>query len=417
MAKPPVIDLPALLEPFEGAVSPSGEDPRGDTSPASLYFKVKDARLAARAIERSNIDADALVPEPWETVRSAAQTLLATRAKDIEVAAWLTEALVRIDGFAGLRDGLLLIKGLADGFWETLYPLIDEEDDGVEGRVSSVSGLNGTGAPGTIAQTLRTLPLIGISKPMSVWNYDQANEIDKITDKERKAARIASGGTSMEVFRESLVETSGAELYETLMTVEEAAAALAAMAASFDAVAGYDAPPTAAVRDLLAQISSSIRFFGADKIAPQIKAAEAKANAGSADASAPTAATAAVQSSGADADTMMLAGPAARTGGFASRHEALEAVLKLADYFEKTEPQAPISYTLVEAVRRARLSLPELLAELSNDPKHIAYFTLAAGFRIDASAPAINMPTAPSPASTPEITAQPESSSQSRGGW
>lgn len=412
MPQPSVLDLPRLLQPFEGTATPSGEDPRADTSPASLYFRVKDARAAARAAERSNIDPDAPVPEAWETVRSAGQTLLETRAKDLEVAAWVTEALVRTDGFGGLRDGLLLIAGLVDGFWDTLYPVIDEEDDGVEGRVSAVTGLNGAGAPGTIAQTLRTLPLVGVARPMSVWNYDQANETDKITDRDRKAARVAAGALTMEIFRESLAETPGGNLHDTLLTVDQASAALAQMGASFDAVAGYDAPPTSAVRDLLAQISSSIRFFGADKIAPHLKAAEAKGAAAEEPSAAPALA---VQGPAADASAQGVPGQIA--GGFASRDDALEAVLRLAEHFEKTEPQAPISYTLVEAVRRARLSLPELLAELSNDPKHIAYFRLAAGFRMEGAAPDIAVPAASAPASTPVVAAEPEGSSRSRGGW
>lgn len=413
MPQPPVLDLPLLLRPFEGTATPSGVDPRADISPASLYFKVKDARAAARAAERSNIDPDAPVPEAWETVRSAGQALLETRAKDLEVAAWVTEALVRTDGFAGLRDGLLLIKGLVDGYWDTLYPAIDEDDDGVEGRVSAVTGLNGAGAPGTIAQTLRTLPLVGIGRPMSLWNYDQANETDKITDRDRKAARVAGGALTMELFRESLAETPGGDLYDTLLTVDQANAALAEMGASFDAAAGYDAPPTSAVRDLLAQISSAIRFFGADKIAPHFKAAEAKDAA----AHAPAADEAVAATSVLAADAGAQGTPGIRIGGFASREEALEAVLRLAEHFEKTEPQAPISYTLVEAVRRARLSLPDLLAELSNDPQHIAYFRLAAGFRMEGSAPQVSVPAASAPASKSVVAAEPESSSRSRDGW
>jgi type VI secretion system protein ImpA len=70
-----------------------------------------------------------------------------------------------------------------------------------------------------------------------------------------------------------------------------------------------------------------------------------------------------------------------RVGGFASRNEALGELTRLASYFRKTEPQSPISYTLEEAVRRARLTLPELLAELSEDPSHVQRILLAAGIR------------------------------------
>jgi type VI secretion system protein ImpA len=47
----------------------------------------------------------------------------------------------------------------------------------------------------------------------------------------------------------------------------------------------------------------------------------------------------------------------------------LRDLVEIAEYFRKTEPNSPLSYTLQDAVRRARLSWPELLAELVADEK------------------------------------------------
>jgi type VI secretion system protein ImpA len=47
----------------------------------------------------------------------------------------------------------------------------------------------------------------------------------------------------------------------------------------------------------------------------------------------------------------------------------LRDLVEIADYFRRTEPNSPLSYTLQDAVRRARLSWPELLAELVADEK------------------------------------------------
>ncbi|MBR0668591.1 hypothetical protein GXW71_29840 [Roseomonas hellenica] len=46
---------------------------------------------------------------PWRTI------CLGERSKDFEVAAWLTEALVRLDGLPGLSMGAKLISGLLGG--------------------------------------------------------------------------------------------------------------------------------------------------------------------------------------------------------------------------------------------------------------------------------------------------------------
>jgi type VI secretion system protein ImpA len=70
-----------------------------------------------------------------------------------------------------------------------------------------------------------------------------------------------------------------------------------------------------------------------------------------------------------------------RMEGYATREEALAELLRIGVFFRKTEPHSPISYTLEEAVRRARMSLPDLLAELAEDPAHIQRILLAAGIK------------------------------------
>ena len=53
MSTEPVLDLNALLTPLSPE-APSGVDLREDTSPQSIYYRLKDARSTARATERRN---------------------------------------------------------------------------------------------------------------------------------------------------------------------------------------------------------------------------------------------------------------------------------------------------------------------------------------------------------------------------
>ncbi len=50
-----------------------------------------------------------------------------------------------------------------------------------------------------------------------------------------------------------------------------------------------------------------------------------------------------------------------------TREDAFRELLKLADFFRRTEPQAVLSYALEQVVRWGRLSLPELMLELIPD--------------------------------------------------
>ena len=54
-------------------------------------------------------------------------------------------------------------------------------------------------------------------------------------------------------------------------------------------------------------------------------------------------------------------------GQVASREDALRALGEIANFFRRTEPHSPLSYTLDEAVRRGRMTWPELLAEVVAD--------------------------------------------------
>ena len=112
---PEGFDLEALLAPIPGD-APQGIDIREDFSATSPYNRLRDARSEARDAERlrdarpdageggqSAGDPNIRDPAPlWRTVRELGIKTLAETTKDLEVAAWMTEALVRSHGLAGL---------------------------------------------------------------------------------------------------------------------------------------------------------------------------------------------------------------------------------------------------------------------------------------------------------------------------
>jgi len=54
-------------------------------------------------------------------VTKLATEALSKRSKDLQIAAWLTEALLVQERIAGLTQGLNLLRGLLENFWDTLY--------------------------------------------------------------------------------------------------------------------------------------------------------------------------------------------------------------------------------------------------------------------------------------------------------
>ncbi len=99
-------DFEAILAPLAGD-QPTGVDLRQDFAPTSIYFRLRDARAQARDAERQadTQGGDEGLPAMWRPVATMAIGALKSTSKDLEVATWLTEALVRIAGLRGLMAG------------------------------------------------------------------------------------------------------------------------------------------------------------------------------------------------------------------------------------------------------------------------------------------------------------------------
>jgi type VI secretion system protein ImpA len=350
---PEGFDLEALLAPIPGD-APQGIDIREDFSATSPYNRLRDARSEARDAERGQ-DAggdDARDPTPlWRSVRELALKTLAETTKDLEVAAWLTEALVRSHGFAGLAAGAQLMAGLAEQYWDGLFPLPD--DYGMETRVTPVTGLNGRDGNGSLIQPLYKLALFNRvdGSPVAYYQYQQSEQLGTL-DAERRQQRIDAGAVPLEELEREARAAGGRVWAALLADVRAARDAWQAMANLLDEKAGADGPSTTSVRDLLSGIIEvAARYAPAEaadgEAAPEAAGADAEGAAG--------------------ATGVGFAGMAAAPGRAASREDALRALTEIANFFRRTEPHSPLSYTLDEAVRRGRMSWPELLAEIVAD--------------------------------------------------
>src|SRR5690606_21749778 len=58
----------------------------------------------------------------WAGVIDMASELLASRSKDLLIASWLTFALHRQEGLPGLADGLGVMRGIMETYWNDCFP-------------------------------------------------------------------------------------------------------------------------------------------------------------------------------------------------------------------------------------------------------------------------------------------------------
>jgi type VI secretion system protein ImpA len=345
------IGLAEMLAPLPGD-TPVGADLRQDFSAASPYYRLRDARSEARATERA-VDGGQAEPSAsavdWRTVRQIAISVLTETTRDLEIAAWLTEALVRGEGIAGLAAGAALMRGLVTQFWsQGLYPV--EDEDGVVTRVAPVTGLNGEGGDGTLIQPLRKQIFCNKpdGTPIAFWEFQASLTLQGEGDPAKRQARLAAGVYPFDDMEGFARAAGGANFALLRRELKQALANWAEMTMALDAAAGRDSPPTGRVRELLEEMRDAVaRYAPAETEAPETGAEPATGrpeDAGSAIASGATVAS--------------------KTP---TREDMLRDLVRIADFFRRTEPHSPLAYTLDEAVRRGRMTWPELLTEIVPD--------------------------------------------------
>ncbi len=344
-----VIDLAQMLAPLRQGEGGVGRDLREDYSPSSPYQKLRDARAEARAEERAQDAAEGEegVPQPWREVKRLGTLCVAEQSRDLEIAAWLAEALVRLDGLEGLRDAAALLSGLLEGYWDAAYPLPDE--DGLEGRAAPLAGLAGQSADGTLMQPLRRLPMFrradGSAVSLYLWNL--AEDTAALADAKRREARHASGIPILSVLEQEAA-AAGAQWRALGDAARAAAEAWDGFDAQLTARFGDAAPPARRVTDVLARLVALATRFGG-KAAPVMEAAPPP----------PVAAPEVVTATPA----VIAAPPVAAL----NRESAIRQLESLAVFFRQTEPHSPLAYAIETLARRARMPLPALLEEVLPD--------------------------------------------------
>lgn len=348
MASPEILDFETLLRPISDA-SPAGVAIKDDPTGSALYYQVKDARGAARTAERQ-LDQFSLLdeeqrdfgeapPQPdWRIVLKLATEVLTEHSKDLWVTAWVIEALCRLHGFAGLRDGFRLTRELVDRFWDGIQPAPD--DEGYATTVAQLTGLNGDDAEGALISPIERIPLTsdGSYGALTSSNYKDAAE--------------GRGDVTLEIFDKAVNETT-TEFFQNLVDdIRQAQQEFTALTAMLDEKCGVDpgghpaAPPSS-------QISSALR----DSLDRVRSIARGRLDPGEEDE--------AQQQSG-ELVEVRGGGVPARNKSM-TREDAFRLLLQVAEYFRTNEPHSPVSYSLEQAVRWGRMSLPELLGELIHD--------------------------------------------------
>ena len=202
-----------ILTPVAGD-NPSGENLRY----APLYDKIKEARRQDDDAPQGDWKTTRKVAD-YKTVIKLAGEAIATRSKDLQLAAWLTEALLHTERIPGLTAGLNLIRGLIENFWDTLYPEL--EDGEAEFRAAPLDWVGGA----YLTLAVKQVPLTKAGYTLLSFQEAKAlgREEDAAQDTDKHAefqAAVAEGKVSMDEWEKAFAATSKAFYVQLAQDIE-----------------------------------------------------------------------------------------------------------------------------------------------------------------------------------------------------
>jgi len=332
----PSTDIDRFLVPISPE-NPCGESLRYE----GTYDKIEQARREDNPNLPQGIWQKDLKQADWSVVEAICTEALEKRSKDLQLAAWLLQAWIRLHGFNGAVRGLALMHALCERYWDGLFPAIEHGD--LEFRLGPIRWVN--------EKLSLDLKLVPITKPTSedVRPYSWADWEPLL----RAAAKPAAdaGENTVARFQQSLQMTPGEWLVATHRDVHDAIAECAAFDELIDEKAGDLAPGILRVRAVLEEIfgllDDVLRHAHSGTIVPVLDTAEVPED----------------QLDQAEAGLPVLAeqAPAVTIRSRAEAYRLLEAA---ADFLQRTEPHSPTPYLVRRAVSWGKMSFNELLPEL-----------------------------------------------------
>lgn len=328
---------PELLNPIAGD-NPGGTEVRYEP----VFDEIKEARREEDDLPQGDWETKRKVAD-FTTVIKLATDVLSKQSKDLQVAAWLTEALTKRDGFPGLIDGLELLRGLIDKFWDHLHPAIEDEDD-IELRAAPLEWID---------LNLETpAKMIGInSSGHDFLQYKESRlvgyEDDVAGDSGKKAARdaaLADGKLAPEDFDSAFDGTPKAWYKALAADIKASLEAIKALDDLCGEKFGHAAPSFRKLQNAVIEVQRVTDQFLAKKLELDPDPVEERFDEDSGEEAGVSGAAGA---GGGGASTLSLEPT--------SRDDAAARVASAARYLQQDDPRNPASYLMLRGFRWGEL--------------------------------------------------------------
>jgi type VI secretion system protein ImpA len=263
------VDVQALLAPIPGG-NPSGQDLRYH----ALTDQIKEARRREEDVEQGVWKREVKVADYGAVIKLSTQALT-KHGKDLQIVAWLTEALTATEGFRGLRQGLELAHGLLEQYWDTVHPEIDEDGD-LEMRATPLRWIGRQLEP-----IVREVPFTesGLGLLQYLESKTVPTEAEAKSNSSKAPVRqeaIADGKTTPEDWEQAVKRTPVEFLAEIKAEIEELNSYLADFGAFCDEKFGDASPEFGPLKKVLEEIGQTVHVLHVQRSSQAKAAAPAK---------------------------------------------------------------------------------------------------------------------------------------------
>ncbi|MGZ8144145.1 MAG: type VI secretion system protein TssA [Methylosarcina sp.] len=323
------------LEEFLKEISP--ELPCGQNLENDFAFaQLEDEARGKKEIQMG----DQIIPEvppDWKKVRTSAFELLA-RSRDIQVAMHLTCALLHTDGMAGMVQGLAIIHGLLEKYWNEVYPRQDPEDEYPILRINIL---------GTLKDFKKILDPIART-PLTQSKIGNFSWHDKeLVQESLHAAAKNEEIPDLAIIEAAFLDTPMDYLKQQLATINQARQLtediVDLVTDKIGSIYSVDILP-------LIKLLKSMGQFLEEKIQqhPEPELAESAGN---------------VELAG----EVSRSGTPSTSGGIHNREDVIRSIDAICKYFERYEPSSPVPFLLLRAKKMLAMNFMEIILELAPD--------------------------------------------------
>lgn len=346
----PKVDLTPYLNPI------TGKEPCGPfLRYTDVYDKIREARKEDDEFLPQGVWKAGFKKANWDQVEKICQEALKTKSKDLQIAAWLTEAWLHQEGSIGLTRGLALISELSKTFWKDIHPQITKS--GFEHRIGPYDWIN-TRLSDACQFVLISHPTTRGTTPSRLLDLNEANR-KEFSAKVNQSQQRPSGQSSSDMA--SISSSIGQTPTPFYISMDESCSQALTLITQLETFLQKHMNGEAPSFYRLKEKIESLQRFAQKILAERGTIKETK-----------TVTTPPNIDSETDKDTDRSSPKKSSLGQIKSREQAYAILDEVAAYLENVEPHSPTPYLIRRAITWGNMNLSQVFSDILNNGQDLS---------------------------------------------